>query len=383
MSKYLERFRRVSSQRYMPEVDGMRFLAIIPVVLLHFRTAFLRYNGNYTLETLSSFDRLIDKWIKTGDVGVHIFFAISGFILTLPFANHYINGSKKVSLKRYFLKRLTRLEPPYIITLTLLFLIHMYLQTDPVQQLVRSYFASLVYSHNWIFGKWSIINPVAWSLEIEVQFYIMVPVLTLLFAIRNKLLKRILLFALVFFFPFVNDNIFHTGILSLLRFGQYFVIGILVADIYLSFKSIGIKKYIIDIVGSITIILIFVFQFYRLHSLVPWAIFVVFISVLYGGMLKKIFSNQLISIIGGMCYITYLIHYSLITGLVKYLPHFSTGLGYWYDFVINGIYIIPLVLIISAYAFIYLEKPFMRHDWPQRFKQFVLSGLFKKKRADG
>jgi len=361
----------------------MRFLAIIPVVLLHFRTAFLRYNGNYTLETLSSFDRLIDKWIKTGDVGVHIFFAISGFILTLPFANHYINGSKKVSLKRYFLKRLTRLEPPYIITLTLLFLIHMYLQIDPVQQLVRSYFASLVYSHNWIFGKWSIINPVAWSLEIEVQFYIMVPVLTLLFAIRNKLLKRILLFALVFFFPFVNDNIFHTGILSLLRFGQYFVIGILVADIYLSFKSIGVKKYIIDIVGSITIILIFVFQFYRLHSLVPWAIFVVFISVLYGGMLKKIFSNQLISIIGGMCYITYLIHYSLITGLVKYLPHFSTGLGYWYDFVINGIYIIPLVLIISAYAFIYLEKPFMRHDWPQRFKQFVLSGLFKKKMADG
>ena len=381
MSKYLERFRRVSSDRYMPEVDGMRFLAIIPVILLHFRTAFLHYNGNYTLETLSSFDRLIDEWIKTGDVGVHIFFAISGFILTLPFANHYINGSKKVNLKRYFLKRLTRLEPPYIITLTLLFFIHLYLMTDPVQELVRSYFASLVYSHNWIFDKWSIINPVVWSLEIEIQFYILVPVFTLLFAIKNKLLLRLMLFSLIYIFPLLNYNIFNIEILSLLMFGQFFVIGIFVADIYLTYKTLGLNKYIIDIIGSIAIVLIFVFQFYRLHYWVPWAIFIVFISVLYGGVLKKVFSNQLISIIGGMCYITYLIHYSLIMGLVKYLPHLSTGLGYWYDFILTGIFIIPLVLTISAYAFIYLEKPFMRHDWAQRFRSFVLSRVLKRSKV--
>ena len=367
----------------MPEVDGMRFLAIIPVVLLHFRTAFLRYNGSYTLDTLSDMDRLIDKWIKTGDVGVHIFFAISGFILTLPFANHYINLGRKVNIKRYFLKRLTRLEPPYIITLTILLLVHLYLNIYNDQELFRSYFASLIYSHNWIFGKWSIINPVAWSLEIEVQFYILVPVLTLIFAVKSTLFKRIALIGLFFLFPFINDNVLHVNFLSLLRFGQYFVVGIFVADIYLSVKELPVKKVFIDITGVAAILLIFIFQFYRWHYLVPLAIFITFISVLYGDKLKKIFSMQLISVIGGMCYITYLIHYSLITGLVKYLPHIDLGLGYWYNFIINGIFIIPLVIMISGIAFLYLEKPFMKHDWPQRFKQFVLSGLFKKKMADG
>jgi len=372
----LEKFRRVSSQRYMPEVDGLRFLAILPVVLLHFRTAFLRYNGNYSLETLSKADRIIDEWIKTGDVGVHIFFAISGFILTLPFANHYINGSRKVNLKRYFIKRLTRLEPPYIITLTLLLLVHIYINTASVHELVNSFLASIVYSHNWIFGRWSIINPVAWSLEIEVQFYILVPLITLLFTINSRIVKRITLLLLLIAFPVV-DNILQIHVLSLLRFGQYFVVGILVADIYLSHKTLPVNRSLLDIAGILSVILIFVFQFYRMFNFVPIVLFIVFISVLYGNRMKMAFSNQIVSIIGGMCYITYLIHYSLVTGLVKFFPVISFGYGYWVDFIFYGLLIIPLVIVISGFAFLYLEKPFMKHDWPHTFKSFVMSGFRK------
>ena len=48
----LKILRRVTSQQYLPEVDGLRFLAIMPVVLMHFRTSFLRFNGRYDLESL-------------------------------------------------------------------------------------------------------------------------------------------------------------------------------------------------------------------------------------------------------------------------------------------------------------------------------------------
>ena len=60
-----------------------------------------------------------------GGYGVSIFFMISGFILSLPFAKAHFNknpGKKNISLKRYYLRRLIRLEPPYIIALIIFFI---------------------------------------------------------------------------------------------------------------------------------------------------------------------------------------------------------------------------------------------------------------------
>ena len=375
---FLEKFRRVSSQRYMPEIDGLRFLAIIPVILLHFRTSFLRYNDNYDIGSLSSMSKTIDKFILTGDVGVPVFFAISGFILSLPFANHYINNGKKVNVKRYFFRRLTRLEPPYIITLIIFYIVHVALQTNPLKDLTASLFASLIYSHNWIFGTWSIINPVAWSLEIEVQFYILVPLLTILFAVKNRLFRSGLLLLLLLLFPVLN-YILKVPFLSLIGFGQYFIVGIIVADIYLSNKTLNINKNIFDIAGVISVVLIFVLKFYKIYFFLPVVIFVVFLSAIYGNILNKIFSNRFVSIIGGMCYITYLIHYSLFTGIMMIFPDVSLGLGYWPDFILYGAIIIPMVIISSAFAFLVLEKPFMDHNWPHRFHQFIINIKMKKK----
>ena len=55
--------------------------------------------------------------------GVELFFVISGFILGLPFAAHYLKGAAPVSLRKYYLRRLTRLEPPYIVALLVLFIL--------------------------------------------------------------------------------------------------------------------------------------------------------------------------------------------------------------------------------------------------------------------
>ncbi|NPA35292.1 MAG: acyltransferase [Chlorobi bacterium] len=374
MSRLLEKFRRVSSQRYLAEVDGLRFLAILPVVLLHFRTAFLRFNGRYDYESLSGVGKIVDKFILTGDVGVPVFFAISGFILTLPFASHYLNGDRKVSVKRYFMRRLTRLEPPYIITLIIFFFVHLALQTNPTALLIKSFFASLFYSHNWIFGTWSYINPVAWSLEIEVQFYILVPLITMLFRVNKPILRFVVLLLLLSIFP-VLKSVINVHVLSLIGFGQYFVIGIIVADIYLRYDELPVSKTLLDISGFVSIILIFVFKYYKLYLLLPLAVFIVFISVLYGSRIKRIFSNQLISVIGGMCYITYLIHYSLITGVMMIFPDITSGLGYWADFILYGIIIIPVVIVISGLAFLILEKPFMDHTWPIKLKKFVKSRI--------
>ncbi len=92
-------FRRITTQkRFIPEIDGLRFVAISSVVLLHIYAAL--ESGNVAV-----------PWAMDVDLpkrGVELFFAISGFILGVPFASHRLLQAPKVNLKQYFLRRLTR-----------------------------------------------------------------------------------------------------------------------------------------------------------------------------------------------------------------------------------------------------------------------------------
>ena len=113
-------FKRItSSGSFIPEIDGLRFIAIASVVIMHAGVyIMIKDQTNY----VDTFDfELLGKILHHAMLGVPIFFAISGFILGLPFAKFHINNGKSINLKTYFIRRLTRLEPPYIVILTMLF----------------------------------------------------------------------------------------------------------------------------------------------------------------------------------------------------------------------------------------------------------------------
>ena len=169
-------------------MDGLRFAAIGMVILFHL-------NGYLTAKSpLYSAAPPHSDWLAQAAIvgfrGVELFFVISGFILGLPFAAHYLKGAAPVNLRKYYLRRLTRLEPPYIVALLLLFILAAGIEGAPPASFYPHLAASLFYLHSLIYGTFSPAMGVAWSLEIEVQFYILVPLLTLLFAIRNRKLRR-------------------------------------------------------------------------------------------------------------------------------------------------------------------------------------------------
>jgi peptidoglycan/LPS O-acetylase OafA/YrhL len=93
------------------------------------------------------------------------------------------------------LRRLTRLEPPYIIALVIFFIANVWvLHAYSFKSLLPHFFASMAYLHNIIYQSFSWILPVAWSLEVEVQFYVLAPLFFLFFSKTTKARKKFIYF---------------------------------------------------------------------------------------------------------------------------------------------------------------------------------------------
>jgi peptidoglycan/LPS O-acetylase OafA/YrhL len=296
-----------------------------------------------------------------------IFFVISGFILGLPFLKALSNGSK-ISLKKYFLRRLTRLEPTYIIILTGLLFVNMLVPFAKEANLLPHYFASIAYCHNIIFGVASIINPVAWSLEVEIQFYILLPVIMIVlkkltFSTRIWLYFLIVILTpyLIQFFPLSQWHLDR----SILVFMPYFFGGICLADLYLNWDY-HISRSFLDVIGIISTIFIFIIEFYGGGKIfLPFAIGIAFWAVLKGNRLTQFYKNSIVSITGGMCYTIYLVHYPLLYSmrLIHFQINFSSPiLFYTINIIIQSI----IAIGVSAFLFTIIEKPFMHHDWPRK-----------------
>ena len=175
--KFIELFRRVTySGRYLPELDGLRFVAIVMVILfIHMGS----YIHDFVLQIPDESRSAVYSFFYEGSYGICLFFMISGFILALPFAEEKLLQGKAVGLKQYFGRRLTRIEPPYIVSLIVYFIIRVWiLHYESFSELLPNFAASLFYIHNLVFNAHSAVNGVAWTLEVEVQFYILAPLLS-------------------------------------------------------------------------------------------------------------------------------------------------------------------------------------------------------------
>lgn len=341
--------RRKSSQRFIPEIDALRFFAIIPVMFAHLSQAFLDYNINFDRQLIES-QSLLREICYNGNLGVELFFGISGFILTLPFIN--LKWSE-LKFKKYFLRRLVRIEPPYFIALLLFFLVHMFMAEKELGFLWERFLSSFFYGHNLIHHDYSYILPPAWSLEIEIQFYLLMPLFLYLFKVFDSKYWRYLIYAAMFWLS-LNINV--SPDLELSDYMRYFIAGIVAAEVY---KNVNLPKHFIwDIVLVVSLPLFFFFlKDWALRSI---ALFGILISSLNLVVLKKLVTNNWVTIIGGMCYSLYLLHFPLYHLTMKlFTNHLTIKDSYELTFLLQAAIFIPLSIIIITGFFLLVEKPFM------------------------
>lgn len=314
-----------------------------------------------------------------GDIGVRIFFVISGFILGRPFARHYLLGHPRPSLRAYYLRRLTRLEPPYLLNITVCVLATALYVHTPMRALLPHFAASAVYLHGLLLGSAGAPNPVAWTLEMEVQFYLLVPVLTLVFLLPSAWLRRTLLAGcsialpaalMLFAFNKIAEPRFWASIAWLL---QYFIAGLLLSDIYVTDMPSWRSSWLWDAASTAAWITLLATEHPRLYPLEPLLIALAFMGAFRGRLLHRLFTTRWIAILGGMCYSMYLWHFFIIALVFKVSRrwHFSHDL--LTNIALQGLIILPCVVAFTIAYFVLIERPCMDPAWPQKLRAAVRS----------
>lgn len=156
---------RPKTGRFQPEIQGLRALAVLVVVLYH----------------------LWPNRLPGGYVGVDVFFVISGYLITSHMYRE-IRETGRVALFRFWARRIRRLLPASIFVLAISLLgAFLWLPATVWEVTARQVAASALYVQNWILANDAVdysamhndstVAQHYWSLSVEEQFYLAWPVI--------------------------------------------------------------------------------------------------------------------------------------------------------------------------------------------------------------
>ena len=116
------------SSKYLPHIDGLRTLAVLPVIAFHFNAA----------------------WLPGGFVGVDIFFVISGFLITSIIYQEHLKQSFKFST--FYTRRIKRILPAlFVVIITSIVCGYFLMLPEDFTYLIRSARANLYFGSNLYF----------------------------------------------------------------------------------------------------------------------------------------------------------------------------------------------------------------------------------------
>ncbi|WP_454678058.1 acyltransferase family protein [Achromobacter marplatensis] len=149
--------------KYRPDIDGLRALAVLPVVLFH--ADINPFHGGF--------------------VGVDVFFVISGYLITLLLLQDF--AAQRFSLRHFYVRRVRRIFPALLATVAFTLLASVFLllpgeltEVGRATQRVAYFFSNHLFWHtqNDYWQQNALSNqPLlhTWSLAVEEQFYVVVP----------------------------------------------------------------------------------------------------------------------------------------------------------------------------------------------------------------
>jgi peptidoglycan/LPS O-acetylase OafA/YrhL len=150
----------------VPELNGLRALAALAVMLCHAKTVFDH----------ARWATVVARWARSGWLGVDLFFVLSGYLLTrglyeLREGPHYY--------RRFYARRVARIFPLYYLYLAGVFAVaarvalppHLFAPRDGDLTRFAVYLGNAVYAERWP----GLLLALFWSLAVEEHFYLVWP----------------------------------------------------------------------------------------------------------------------------------------------------------------------------------------------------------------
>ena len=343
---------------YRPEIDGLRAIAIIFIILSHF------------------------KQLNFVSGGVNIFFVISGYLITHIFLNQQLDISK--FYKTRFLKLYPNIFIVSLIILILFFFIGDFVQWSVI---LRSFISTIIGLFNFylikvgnVYGQENYINPFLpfWAFCVIVQFYFIFPiVLKIIFFIKKKFnfnddfiiisLFTISIVLFLFYFYFRTNNIFFSFYSPFSRYWQ-FILGSCLYFIIQSKK----KLYFNNLSIYFALILIIIWQL-NLESFYGWKRVQILLTIstllfLYStntNIFNKILSIKPLTFLGKVSFELYLIHMAVIYFI-----------SLWFE---QAVFILSLILLfITTFLFIkfFTQRLLQKIIFIFNNKVIIFSSLF-------
>ena len=357
MDRFLE-----SKRFYRPEIDGLRALAVIFVIIYHF-------NQNV---------------LPAGFLGVDIFFVISGYVISSSFAR---KESKNISvfLINFYARRIKRLLPALLVFVTTFCLLLSILVPQPGSSLktaISSLFGlSNIYLFNYstdYFAQENELNVFlhTWSLGVEAQFYLFFP-LIIWFSGFNKKHRNgyrnfffsVLFLSIFSIISFINSYEVNTSAAYFLTHNRFWEIGLgSITFLLVNHNSKSIKE--IQKIPNILILLIMIsLTTFKFPAVALNNFLIVFLTALLLIGLKKhdnvykFLVNERVVHIGSISYSLYLWHWGVIS-----LSRWTIGIHWWS---------IPIQLISIYYcsnlSYKFLEKNSSNQNF---FKNSLIKFIF-------
>ncbi len=341
---------------YRKEIDGLRALSVIAVILFHAEIQILDFN-----------------LFQGGYLGVDIFFVISGFIISTLLLREF-DTTEKISIISFYERRLRRIFPALIFTILISIIIGWFiLLPSEFLFLSKSVINSLIFNANHFFyiNEINYISEEAkslhllhlWSLSVEEQFYIFFPIFIFIsFKILKK--KKHIIKILIFFFILslilaeIGSYNFSSATFYLLPTrGWEICAGILLSFYLNTYEKVPFQKFsqlisILSFISLILCLLLFSEQLRHPSLLTLIPVILVCLIIIYineYNILYKILSNRYIRFLGLISFSLYLIHYIIFVfgyNLIDKPSIFQKSL--W----------ILISVVISSISFYFVEKPF-------------------------
>ncbi|WP_215114274.1 acyltransferase [Exiguobacterium sp. s70] len=333
----------MNSEDRLLELDALRGLAALAVVIFHYTT---RYNELYGYENKLSFE------LAYGHYGVQLFFIISGFVIFMTV--QYIP-----TLKDFILKRAFRLYPAYVIAVVITFLIIKIFGLPGREVSNIEALANLTMFQGFIGIPH--VDGAYWSLQIELTFYLLVGFVIFL-GLSNKylMLSYIWLTASIFtkVLSFYSDGIVVKILEHLLisNYSHLFILGI----IFYAFRS-SLKTDFNHYVIFLICIFYEIIFFSTVNNLFTISFVLIFV-LLINNKLTFLRFKPLVYL-GTISYSLYVIHQNIGYVILNFLNSNNMSNEFFL--------VIPLIISIFLATFItyFIEKPLLKFLNNKYFKR--------------